>query len=287
MGNLVFLNYDRAALDREYDNQKKVPNYAASRERQAAASQAVRASFPCRLDVAYGEAPRERLDIFLPSGGEPAPVHVFIHGGYWQRNDKSGSSFVARTLVPVGAACVVLNYPLVPSVTLDAVVGACRRAVAWLYRNASSFQGDPERLSVSGHSAGGHLAAMLLATDWAAYGLPAGVVKTACGISGLYHLEPVRLCYLNDVLQLDEPATRRNSPVLLKPPPSGQLLLAVGGEEGPEFHRQVTALAAAWGPAIPCQVLDLPGQDHFSLVEQLGDPDAALSRALVSFLGLD
>jgi len=211
---------------------------------------------------------------------------VFIHGGYWQRNDKSGSSYVAGPLVAAGAVSVVINYPLIPTVSMDQVVASCRAAVGWVYRNATSFGGDPGRISVSGHSAGGHLAAMLLATDWTALGLPADVVKAAVGVSGLYDLEPVRLCFVNEVMQLDEGAVGRNSPALLPAPRSGRLLLTVGSTEGPEFHRQVDALAGAWRPTgLLVAVLDLPGEDHFSMAAQLGDPASVLTRAVVALLG--
>ena len=288
MGDIIFRTYDRAALDREYDNQAKVPAWPQIRADMEADSAAVRAGVPCRLDLAYGPHPREVLDVFLPSGGGggPAPVHVFIHGGYWQRNDKAGSSYVAGPLVAAGAVAVVINYPLIPSVTMDQLVVSCRAAVAWVYRNALSLGGDPSRLTVSGHSAGGHLAAMLLATDWAALGLPSGVVRAACGISGLYDLEPVRLCFVNEVMQLDEAAVRRNSLVLLPAPSSGRLLLAVGGAEGPEFHRQVEALAGAWRPSgLPVDVLGLPGYDHFTMAAQFGDRASVLTHAIVGLLG--
>lgn len=283
MGQPIFESYDREALDREYDNQAKVPDWADSRARLAADSETVRATFACRLDQAYGPHPRQRLDVFLPPAGRPAPIHIFIHGGYWQRNDKSGSSYVARTVVGAGGAAVVINYGLIPAVSMDELVQHCRAAVAWVYRNAGSFGGDPDRITVSGPSAGGHLAVMLLATDWAALGLSANAVKAACGISGIYDLEPVRLCFLNDVLQLTEETARRNSPISLPAPSSGHLLLAVGGLEGPEFHRQAKALAAAWRTGgLQCDIVDLLEQEHFSMAAQLGDPDSVLSRAIVA-----
>jgi len=170
-------------------------------------------------------------------------VHVFVHGGYWHRLDKTDFSFVAGACRET--ATVVVNYALVPTVDLDELVRQVRASVAWVHANARSFGGDPARITVSGHSAGGHLVAMLLATDWPQFGVPADVVKAGCAISGLYDLEPIRLCYLNEVLGLTPESARHNSPVHLKPTGRAPLVLAVGADEGPEYHRQTTDLAAA------------------------------------------
>lgn len=285
MADSVFLSYDQAALDYEYDNQAKVPNWAEVRKQLAADSEATRAAFDCHLDQRYGPHPRQVLDVFPTEGDGPHPVHLFIHGGYWQRNDKSGSSYVARTLVPAAYLTVVTNYGLIPDVTMDTVVEHCRAALEWVYRNAAGFGGDPARISVSGHSAGGHLITMLMATDWAARGLPADVIKAGCSISGIYDLEPVRLTSQNAAMALTAEEGRRNSPALLPPPATGRLLLAVGDKEGPEFHRQADLQAQAWnnGRAI-CAVMDVPGQDHFSMAAQVGEPASALSQALLAHL---
>ncbi|MBI2468500.1 MAG: alpha/beta hydrolase [Candidatus Rokubacteria bacterium] len=287
MGEPIFRGYDRAALDREYNNRAKVPDFADYLARYKTASEAARRDLPCRLDVAYGSSPAETLDVFLPTG-RPAAIHVFIHGGYWMLLDKADFSFVARALVPAGAAVVVINYGLVPSVDMDELVRQCRAAVAWVWRNAASFGGDPARITVSGHSAGGHLVAMLFATDWPALaGVPADVVKAGCGISGLYDLEPIRLCYLDDTLKLTPGVAERNSPIHLVPRVRAPLLLPVGALEGPEYHRQTYHLAAAWGGrGVACEVLDMPGIQHFSIVSQLEDPGSELARAILGQMGL-
>jgi arylformamidase len=285
MGDLIFRGYDREALDREYDNRAKVANAAEVLAWYARESEATRGKLECRLDVPYGSHPGETLDIFPAAGAtaDGAPVHVFIHGGYWHRLDKGDFSYVARGFVPAGAAIVVINYALIPTVDMDELVRQCRAALAWVHGNARTFGGDPARVSVSGHSAGGHLVAMLMATDWAAFaGLPAEVVSAGCAISGLYDLEPIRLCYLNDVLALTPDDVRRHSPVLLAPARPTPLLLAVGAREGPEYHRQTEDLAAAWRRrGTPCEVMDMRGHDHFSIAVQLGDPSSELSRAIL------
>jgi arylformamidase len=277
----IFRGYDRAALDREYDNRKKVSDAPAWLTRFAEASRDTRVEIPCRLDVAYGPAPGERLDIFPADRATPAPIHVFIHGGYWQWLDKRDFSYVARAFVPAGITTVVINYGLIPAVTMAELVRQCRASIAWIVRNAASFGGDAGRLSVSGHSAGGHLVAMLMATDWAALGLPADAVKSGVGISGLYDLEPIRLCYLNDVLRLSPEDARAHSPIHLVPRHAGPLLLPLGAREGPEYLRQSQEMAASWRRhGGLCEVLVLADHDHFSIIWELNDRESPLARAV-------
>ena len=139
---LVFRGYDRKALDREYNNREKVPDAQVWLARYARESERARRELTARLDVAYGSHPGETLDVFLPAGHGPKPVHVFIHGGYWHRLDKVDFSFVARAFLPAGVVVVVINYALVPTVDLDELVRQCRASIAWVYRNATSFDGD-------------------------------------------------------------------------------------------------------------------------------------------------
>ena len=290
MGETVFLGYDREALDREYKNSGKVANAAEYIARYPVESARTRDMFPTRLDIRYGPAPGEALDLFLPAAGGPAPVHVFVHGGYWRALGKSDFSFVARAFQPVGVLVAVIDYALIPTVDMDELVRQVRASVAWLYRNVAALGGDPDRITVSGHSAGGHLAAMLMSTDWNRFaGLPQDVVKAGCGISGLYDLEPIRLCYLNDTLGLTAEVARRNSPVHVVPVVAGgPILLAVGELEGDEYHRQTETLAAAWRRRdLSVEVMDMAGHDHFSIITELGDPGTPLARAILRQIGVD
>ena len=285
MATAIFRHYDRAALDAEYNNRTKVKDAMDWIGRYGAESARARAELPMQFDVPYGPHHAERLDVFAAARPGPAPVHVFVHGGYWHRLDKADFSFVVRGLRPAGAVTVVINYGLLPSIDMDTLVAQCRRAVAWVHTHARDFGGDPDRLFVSGHSAGGHLTAMLMATDWAALGRPADTIKGGVAISGLYDLEPIRLCYLNDVLALTPDVARRNSPVTLPKPRAGALVLALGGDEGPEYHRQTGELAAAWGVK-PAGVLDMKGHNHFSIISELENPFSPLARALQAQMGL-
>lgn len=288
MGAPIFLGYDQEALDREYDNRRKVadsPGYLAWYTRESAA---LRQEFEGRLDVPYGPSAAETLDIFPAPGASTAPVQVFVHGGYWRALDKAEFSYVARAFRAAGAVTAAINYALIPTVDMDELVRQCRAALAWVYRHARSFGGDPERLFISGHSAGGHLVAMLMATDWPAFdGLPRDLIQGGVGISGLYDLEPIRLSFLNETLKLTPEQAWRNSPIHLKPTCCGPLLLPVGGLEGPEYHRQTEELAAAWRRhGVAVEVMDMPGLHHFSIVGQLNDPASELSRAILRQMDL-
>ena len=281
----VFLHYDQVALDREYDNRGKVTDFSGYLEYYKQASTTAREQLPCQLDVSFGPSADETLDIFPGSAKTTiaTPVHVFIHGGYWKMLSKNEFSYVANAFAPKGVATVVINYGLIPTVTMDELVRQCRAALAWVYQNASSFDGDPNRIFVSGHSAGGHLTGMLMATDWSAFaaGLPADLIKGACSISGLHDLEPIRLCFLNDDLKLSKDEAERNSPVQLQRQVSSPLLLAVGDLEGPEYLRQCNDLADAWqSQGAPPEVLAMTNHNHFSIVEQLNDPASELSEKL-------
>jgi arylformamidase len=288
MGDTIFFGYDQAALDREYNNSGKVANVAEYLARYPAESARTREAIPARLDLRYGSQPGETLDVFVPEGEGPWPVHVFIHGGYWRSLDKADFSFVARGLQPAGVLVAVINYALIPTVDMDELVRQVRASVVWLHRNAPALGGDPTRLTASGHSAGGHLTAMLMSTDWRRFGdLPADAVKAGCSISGLYDLEPIRLCYLNETLGLTADSARRNSPVHRVPAAAGPLLLPVGAKEGDEYHRQTEALAAAWRRrGLAVEVMDMAGHDHFSIITELEDPGTPLARAILRQLGV-
>lgn len=284
----LFRSYDRAGLDAQYNLRAKVADFQVYLDRYESRSAEVRSALTCRLDVAYGPSPAETLDIF-PAANDGAPVHVFIHGGYWQALDKRTFDFIAGGLVPAGAAAVIVNYALAPSVTMDEIVRQVRAALAWVWRHAPEFGGDPSRLFVSGHSAGGHLTAMMALTDWPAFGagLPGDLVKGGFAISGIYELEPIRLCYLNDNVRLDPAAALRNSPIFLLRSKAPPLLLAVGALETAEFLRQQAEFAEAWrARGLSAELVAAQGLHHFSVVEKLADAGSALNYAALRQMGL-
>ena len=273
----VFGPYDQAGLDAQYNLRARHPDHLEYFERWARESAAVRASLPCHVDLAYGDRPKETLDLF-PADQPGAPILAFLHGGYWQALDKGDFSFLAPAYVERGVTFASVNYDLAPDVSIEFIVEQCRRSLLWLWHNAYELGGDRDRIFVAGHSAGGHLATMALITDWAAKGaLPIDLVKGACSVSGIYDLEPVSLSYQNPILKLDRVATVRLSPIRNVPPAAGPLLLAVGAEETDEFLRQQKDFSAAWDSrGLVCEAVLLPGRHHFSAIEAMGEPRSPL-----------
>jgi arylformamidase len=274
-------------LDAQYNNRALVPEHAAIFDRWRHASQLVRDQARCELDVPYGPTPGERLDIF-PAAGAGAPVLVFIHGGYWRALDKSDQSFIAPSFVSDGAAVVMPNYGLSPAVSIEQIALQMTRVIAWVWHHAGEFGGDPGRIAVTGHSAGGHLAAMLLGCRWkdVEAAMPLQPLQGALSISGLYDLEPVRLApFLADDLQLTPASVRRLSPAFF-PRPRRPLYAVVGGDESSEFLRQNQLIRDQWGPtAVPvCETL--VGHHHFNVLHNLADPAGRLHELTLRLLGL-
>src|SRR5580700_1035123 len=233
---MLYRGMDRTQLDAAYNNTAAVPERDAIVAGWAARSARVRREHPGHLDLSYGDSARERLDLFLAADPK-APTLAFIHGGYWQMNDKESYAFFAEGLLPLGINLVVVEYTLAPAARLDWIVAEVRRAVQWLAEHLGDYGADPARLYISGHSAGGHLTASTIT-------LP--VVRGGLAISGIYDLEPIRLNYLNEKLGLDRAEAERNSPLLHFPLMAGELVVAYGTKELPELSRQSIEYAQAW-----------------------------------------
>lgn len=286
---------DASWHDRMYNNRALVPDSAAYLERWARRSADVRIKHVCTLDIVYGSLPSETLDIFAPQVAAPAagaPVLVFIHGGYWRALDKFDHSFVAPAFTAAGCLVVVVNYALCPG-TADAPVSIAligeqmERAVQWVWEHVADYGGDPARISVVGHSAGGQLAAFLLATPWQTRSprLPANVVRSALSISGVHDLEPIlRTPLLQTVLQVTTDEVQRCSPCRLPPPAHGTLLCAVGGNESAEFLRQNQLMQRAWGEGLVPRAEALPGLNHFSVLDTLAEPGTKLHAMALELL---
>jgi arylformamidase len=269
---MLYRGMDRAQLDAAYNNGAAVANVDAIRADWDARSARLRHGRRGHLDLVYGASPRQRLDLFLAEQPR-APTLMFIHGGYWQTNDKERFAFIAEGPLARGINVAVVEYTLAPEARMDQIVEEIHRSVAWLADHLGDYGADPARIYVSGHSAGGHLTAMAMSL---------GAVKGGVAISGLYDLEPIRLNYLNDKLGLDAAEAQRNSPMFHFPPKSAPLVVAYGTDELPELCRQSIDYAKAWTEhSLPGRLLPVEDADHFSILESLADADGSLTRALV------
>lgn len=272
--------------DSMYNNRALVPDFADHLRRWTAESALAQRSQARALDVRYGGGPNEHLDIFH-TGEANAPVLFFIHGGYWRSLDKRDHSFIAPAFTSEGACVVIPNYALAPAVTVPQIVMQMVGALAWTWRHIAKHGGDPGRITVAGHSAGGHLAAMLLACVWPAYAkdLPAGLVRNALSISGLHDLAPImRTPFLQESLHLSPEQVRQASPAGLPAPAQGVLYSVAGGAESAEFHRQNQLIRAAWGAAAVPVCEELPGLNHFSILQALVEPGHRLNSLALSLL---
>lgn len=277
---------DPTTLDQMYNVRALVPECADILQRWAQNSEAEREQQDCFLDVSYGAGVNESLDIF-PCEGSQAPVLIFIHGGYWRSLDKADHSFIAPAFTQQGACVVVPNYALCPAATVPDIVLQLVKAVAWVFHYIDQYGGDPARITVVGHSAGGHLAAMMLSCLWPKFGtdLPRDVVKNALAISGLYELDTVmRTPYLQETLHLTREQVMRVSPAWMPAPQTGWLASVVGGDETAEFLRHNQLIQQAWGQqAVPlCE--RLPGLNHFSVLDSLALPGQRLHQIALEML---
>jgi arylformamidase len=269
---------DNDFLDREYNPRLQIPEFADFFARWKAEAQRTRESLPGSLNLAYGTAAAETLDYFPAAqtlARAAGPLMIFIHGGYWRALDKADFSWVAPPYVAAGVSVAVLNYGLAPGTPVPEIIHQVRRACAWIYCSATALKIDQDRIYCCGHSAGGHLTAMLLATDWTAIStsLPQRLLAGALSISGVFDLQPLTHAeFLRKDLNLDESAARAISPAFLALQNDAPLLRAVGALESGEFHRQSALMAAQWPSACRTELIDVPGRNHFSVCDALATP---------------
>jgi arylformamidase len=274
--SVIYRGMTRAELDAAYNNSEAVADSPQYLMRWREASERVRARPDAQLDIVYGERPRARLDYF-PSGTLAPALFLFIHGGYWQRNEKETFAFVAEGPLHHGIDVAVVGYTLAPDVSLTEIVAEIHQALSYLAAHADDFGFDDERLFVGGWSAGGHLTAAAAAHPACAGGLP---------ISGIFDLEPIALNYLNDKLRLSPAEIAALSPLRHLSNCHKPLRLAVGGGELPELKRQSEVFArAASARELPVQLTMLDGYHHFSILDELARPDGVLTRELLALIG--
>ena len=275
-------------LSQLYNNRELVPDHAQYFARWAEGSQRARSTMTSHLDLRYGEAPGETIDLFPARKGDGSCL-MFIHGGYWRSLDKKDFSFLAPALVGGGISLAVVNYDLCPKVSIEEIVRQMLRASRWLWLHAEDYGMDQDRLYVGGHSAGGHLSAMMMCAHWPAFdpALPKDLWKGGLAISGIYDLRPlVGVDWLNADLRLDEASALKLSPAFLPPATRAPVMTCVGGDESSEFLRQNALLGERWRSAFAGDI-PMPGTNHFSVVDGLADPASALYRGARKLMKLD
>ena len=283
----VYNGMSAEALEAEYNLvARRGPDFADMAEGWRVRSEAYRLRSGARTDLAYGEGEREKLD-FFPGGDPDGPVVIYIHGGYWQRGDKNLYSFVAEAFVRNGVSVAILNYSLTPSVRIGEIPPQIRKAVAWTWLNASGLGFSRDRLFVMGHSAGGHLTAMMMATDWPAFNaaLPTGLVRGGIPVSGVFELEPLVHTSLNQGPRMDIAEAIEQSPVFQPPLTNAPQLIAVGGGETAEFLRQSNQYAAQYATSErSMERYDVPEADHFDVLERLAEDDSVFFGKSMSLI---
>ena len=278
-----------AQIDAEYNAGASVPDAADQLRGYTQRAAQARERLRCTLDIPFGPTLDETLDIFpaeLTTARPNAPVFVFIHGGYWRALSSKDFSAIATGLQPLGITTVVVNYSLCPKVTIDEISRQARAAVAWTLRHIGEYGGNPARVAVGGHSAGGHLTAMCLLARWAEdYGLPADPIKAAVLVSGVYDIAPLRHSYLQPQIRLDDGIVERNSPLFQVRPCRTPALVTWGSDESSEFAGQSNAFADAWeANGNRCERLPQPGANHFTAVTGFENSTSALCRWLATAL---
>jgi len=275
----------QAEIDDHYDVEKSIPNIKEIITTISTQSEKARSELDHKLSVPFGPTIAEHVDIF-PTKQPKAPILVFIHGGYWRQLSSKNFSHVAFGPVSAGVTVVLTNYELCPKVTMDEIVRQSRAAVAWVYKNATTFGGDPERIYISGHSAGGHLTAMVMSTEWERdYGLPKTIIKGGCAISGLYDLMPFPYSWIQPSLQLTWDQVLRNSPILHVPKEAPPLIVTCGGDEPVEFIRQSQDFLSAWkAGGLVGEFLPLPGYNHFNIIEGFLKVDSILCSKILHMM---
>lgn len=251
-----------------------------------ARSKSFRKNANCSLDLAYSDGEKDKLDIFR-CGQLNAPLFVFVHGGYWQRGDKSIYSYIAEPFIKAGIDVALIGYQLCPNASMTNIVDKIRQALIWLWKNAKAQSISQDRINFSGHSAGGHITAMLLTTNWSELdqSLPIDIIKAAIPLSGLYQLDPIRKTTIGEALQLDDKESQTLSPQFLRPNTNTPILAALGGGETDAFHWQTNEFVKEWKRYQPhIEYFAEPDVGHMGLVERLATSDSEIFHKIKSFL---
>lgn len=287
MPDLLFSDLAERAV--QYNARASVPDFDACVREYAELAAVACSRCAAVPDLYYGMGAAERLDIFLPRADcRPAPVFVFIHGGYWRSQTKEDAPIMAPVFNAAGVAVVPVEYTLLPEGTLGETVREVRSAIAWIYHHAEQYGLDRNRIYVGGSSAGGHLAGMLAAAGWQdRYRVPDDVIKGVVALSGLYDIRPLCDINVNEWLRLYPDQAERLSPLFHLPRPGLPMIVSVGGLETQGFKNQTAAYEAACREAgLDVRRVDAPHCNHFNLLCELAKADSPLTQATLKMIGV-
>ena len=257
-------------LEQQYNNRAAVPGFLDYLNSWQQRSADFRAQAKAYLNVSYGASPRQLIDIFPLQNNRKAPVHIFIHGGYWQALDKNSFSYLAQTFNNRGECAVIVNYDLCPDASIAEITVQIKQLILWIISNIHNFGGDPQQVQITGHSAGGHLLATLLTTDWSESGLDKYPFQQLNALSGVFDLQPLIVTSINQALGLNLQQALKNSPLfneLWVQDKKLKLNLLVGELESQEYKQQSAALAAAWKDKLSIKLDEAPKMHHFSILD--------------------
>jgi arylformamidase len=287
----IYLSFDQAELDREYSPSSRIDDISVFLDAYAAISSKIKIKATneglCLQNLAYGSQKDERLDLYLPSTTAGAPLHIFIHGGFWRALSKDDSAFAAPMFQQEGSFFAAIDYTLAPNATLTQIVRQNRRAISWLFDNADNWGFDRNNIYLSGSSAGAHLAIMMLLTDWSQYGLPQNTIKGVCAVSGIYDLEPIRLSYVNEPLGMSPQEAAENSPMGKKLRDHCPIIFAYGDNETSEFKRQTDEyrdFLLQSGESISFG--EIKDRNHFDVIMDLMQSDTWLAQQILNQMGI-
>jgi arylformamidase len=281
-----YREFQQEEMEYQYNPRESVPEYPQLAKKRAEQSRRVRESAKSWLGVPYGSSPREKLDIY-PADQPGGPVLIYIHGGYWRSGSKEDNCNFVPVFTKRGASVVLVEYDLCPSVTISDIVRQTRSAIVWVYRNILRYSGNPSKIYLSGHSAGGHLTAMALAHDWTSEGLPRDLIKGAVASSGVYDLDMVMRISVQEQVKLTPELAQENSPFVHPPLPICPVIVAVGGAE-PKGWQQMSEdfFKLCKQRGVDCEYLIIPGANHYTMSEHLADAESPLAQAMLRQMNL-
>ena len=281
-----YMNLEADQFEAHFNPRTCTPNIEERLADQITRSLLVRDNYPHTSDISYGPSPNQTLDIFH-CATENAPVLVFIHGGYWRALHKDGYSFVAPPFVDTGACVIVMHYDLAPEVSLDTIVNQTMQCLRWTHKNIARHGGNPNNIHIAGNSAGAHLAALVLAHNFEQEGLPADLIKSASLVTGVMDLAPVTKISVNEDLHINHTVVEDLSPIYHPPLRQIPILVTVGGNE-PQGWIALSEnyVSACKNAGIVCTYMELPGLDHLSISDAIGDGKSTLAKEMIALISL-